>query len=339
MSNQQKSKNSHSATSSQELESGLMRFVLPDGTTTDPCGRDHAHANLSARQAKEMGFLTIDTCFRTGSISSKCADLSKFLVSKLQAKTDLLGSTLFKLTWKERDTPMQHSISALRASVLRTSGKGSGSMQEEALPTPQAIDGNGKARAPRLKPDVNRDPMKLGSYRVDLKDLPYLIFSKPPYRSWPTPLASDQRGSAGKGKTELPNIAKLTFWPTVTTIDNNQVRGEGSASKAAKRGTTLGGAARLTHLPTPRANEYKAPHIPPNRQGGMNLNQVFLLMDSGETQIGSTVGTKRSVQLNPGLSRWLMSLPPAWCENLPTLKQLEITQKSGKARSKVTGTR
>ena len=32
------------------------------------------------------------------------------------------------------------------------------------------------------------------------------------YSGWPTPLASDKRGSAGKGKKELPNIAKLAGW-------------------------------------------------------------------------------------------------------------------------------
>jgi hypothetical protein len=182
----------------------------------------------------------------------------------------LLGSTLFKLTWKQRDTPAQRLIYALRASVLRTSGKDSG-----------------------LSPC---DPKK----------------------SWPTPLASDSRGSAGRGKKELPNIAKLTYWATPTTIDNNQVRGQGAAANASQRGTTLGGAARLTHYPTPRANEYKANHQPPNRQGGNTLNQVCQLMDSGETQNGSPAKTENIGQLNPSLSRWLMGLPPEWDDCAPT---------------------
>lgn len=42
--------------------------------------------------------------------------------------------------------------------------------------------------------------------------------------SWPTPIFSDGRGSAGKGKRELPNIAKLTDWLTPTTSDMNGVR-------------------------------------------------------------------------------------------------------------------
>lgn len=57
------------------------------------------------------------------------------LVSKLQAKTALAGSTLYKLTWKERTTPQQLSIFALRASVLRISDSAS-----TGWPTPTTRD-------------------------------------------------------------------------------------------------------------------------------------------------------------------------------------------------------
>lgn len=275
-SNQQKSENSRSVTSSQELESGLMRFELPDGTMTNPCGQGHALASLSATQAQKEGFLMSGIYGHTGYTSSKSANLKQFLESKLPARTDYLGSTLFKLTWKHRATPMQRQIFALRASVRRTSAKDSG-----------------------LSPCEKK--------------------------SWPTPLASDARGSAGRGKKELPNIAKLTHWPTVTTIDNNQVRGMAAAANAPSRGTTLGGAARLTHYPTPRANEYKANHQPPNRQGGSTLNQVCQLMDSGQAQSGSPAETESIGQLNPALSRWLMGLPQEWDDCAPT--EMQSTRK------------
>lgn len=296
MSNLPKSKSSGNVTSLQESESGLMRFELPDGTMTDPYGRDHVPVNLSAWQAKEMDFLTSGTYGRTGFISSKCADLSKFLVSKLQVRTDLLGSTLFKLTWKKRDTPTQHWIYALRASVRRISVKDCGSTRKG---------------------------------------------------SWVTPNARDWKDTAGMnftrkdGKQRYDQVSRqvfLTHWPTVTTIDNNQVRGEGAAKTHKKRSTTLGGAARLTHLPTPRANEYKAAHVPPNRQGGKTLNQICLLMDSGAKSNGSTAKMTSSVQLNQALPRWLMSLPPEWCQNSPTLRQIETIQRLEKLLSKVTET-
>lgn len=43
-------------------------------------------------------------------------------------------------------------------------------VQMGLLPTPQAIDGSGKGRNPRLKTDCNRDPNQPGSWRGDLKD-------------------------------------------------------------------------------------------------------------------------------------------------------------------------
>ena len=53
------------------------------------------------------------------------SDLSQCLANKLRAKTALLGSTLFALTWKQRVTPSGRSIPALRASGRRTSGSDS----------------------------------------------------------------------------------------------------------------------------------------------------------------------------------------------------------------------
>ena len=84
-------------------------------------GQALAHANLSARQAKELGLLTSGTCGPRSTISSASAALTSSLASRLQAKTASLGSTLYRLTWKERTTPAGRSIPALRASVRRTS--------------------------------------------------------------------------------------------------------------------------------------------------------------------------------------------------------------------------
>src|SRR5690606_9010181 len=85
-----------------------------------------ARANLSARQAKEQDLLTSGIFGLPGSTSSSSAVLQSFLASRLQARTASLGSTLYNLTWKSRVTPAGRSIFALRASVRRTSGKGSG---------------------------------------------------------------------------------------------------------------------------------------------------------------------------------------------------------------------
>jgi len=131
--------NSPSAISSQELASGPTPFGGQDGQTTAPFGQDHVHANLSARQAKALGLLTSGTYGLHSITSSASASLTSSLVSRLQAKTASVGSTLYTLTWKQRVTPQGRSISALRASARRTSAKDSGGL-ESGWPTPQVHD-------------------------------------------------------------------------------------------------------------------------------------------------------------------------------------------------------
>lgn len=64
-----------------------------------------ARASLSARQAKAMGLLTSGTFGLTSSISSASSDLSMSLANRLQQVTQTHGSTLYRQTWKEWDTP------------------------------------------------------------------------------------------------------------------------------------------------------------------------------------------------------------------------------------------
>ena len=103
---------------------GLMRSGAQVGRTTAKSGLDRAPVNLSARQAKVAGLLTSGTYGLRSTISFASADLQSSLASRLQAKTALLGSTLYRLTWKERTTPSGLSIPALRASAHRTSDRG-----------------------------------------------------------------------------------------------------------------------------------------------------------------------------------------------------------------------
>ncbi len=112
---------SRSATSSPELASGLIPCASQDGLTINQSGLVPARASLSARQAKAMGLLTSGTFGHTSSTSSASADLSMFLANRLQAVTQTHGSTLYKLTWKEWDTPSGLCRLRQRASVHRTS--------------------------------------------------------------------------------------------------------------------------------------------------------------------------------------------------------------------------
>lgn len=126
-----------SVISSPELESGHMPCDKPDGLTTDQFGQAPALANLSARQAKAAGLMTSGTYGQRSTISSASADLASYLESRLRARTDLLGSTLYKLTWKARATPSGRLIPALRASVRRTSDS-----DYIGWPTPKVASGD-----------------------------------------------------------------------------------------------------------------------------------------------------------------------------------------------------
>lgn len=214
-------KDSPNVTFSQELADGHTPSDWLDGTTKDLFGQAPALASLSPRQAQEMGLLTSGTYGHTGSTSSKSASLQSSLVSKLQASLQDSGSTLYRMTWKPWIMPSGRSLFRLRASALRTSetertgwptpagrdckggykggrirnGKWSTdtldvTAQLAGWPTQQAIDAQGKARAPRLKKDSQRDPMAGGgSYRADMKDAPFLLNSSPPYSEMQEPTA------------------------------------------------------------------------------------------------------------------------------------------------------
>lgn len=205
--------------SSPVLVSGHSHSEMQVGQMIARFGQVAAHANLSARQAKEMGLMMSGTYGLTSNGSSSSASLQSSLENRLRAKTQNLGSTLYTLTWKPWVTPSGVSRSRLRASVRRiseteTTGwvtpsardwKDSAGMATTAInpdgssrnrvdqlprqavlcgwPTPQAFDAGAGVMAPRFKKDGNRDPMQDGSWRQDLKDAPYLIASAPPYES------------------------------------------------------------------------------------------------------------------------------------------------------------
>ena len=84
------------------------------------------------------------------------------------------------------------------------------------------------------------------------------------FGGWPTPNVPNGGQSIShaelkggtyyhKGKkvqVGLEAAAKMTGWPTPTGQDNNQVAGVGAAERHPKRGTTLGGAVRLSPAQT-----------------------------------------------------------------------------------------
>lgn len=136
-----KSKASRNAISSPASASGALHYDPRIGPIIAQYGLEAVLANLSARQAREVGLLTSGTYGPRSTILLESAHLQSSLANKLRAKTASLGSTLYRLTWKERVTPSGRWIPALRASVLRTSGNDSTS-ERKGWNTPRSTDGS-----------------------------------------------------------------------------------------------------------------------------------------------------------------------------------------------------
>lgn len=280
-------KNSHSVISSPESVSGLTPCVESDGPTTVPSGQVLAPANLSAAQAKAAGLLMSGTYGPRSSILSNSAVLQSSLVNRLRRRTDLLGSTLYRLTWKQRATPSGRLIYALRASAHPTSGKDSGG-SVNGWPTPTGNNGTGAGTSGRLGGEnlqtsvqltgwptpmaatpnslrgKGQDPMqrKAGGHQVGLQDAVTLTDwarETVTCSGWTTPAARDWKDSGkdivprsdnGRDRfDQLPRQAVLTGWPTPTTTNNG--KGETAETRLSKGfGLNPADAVQLAGWPT-----------------------------------------------------------------------------------------
>src|SRR5690242_18058504 len=112
---------SRNAISSPASESGATPYVAPDGPMTDLFGREVVLAPVSVRPDKAKALMTLVTSGLLGHDSSASASLQRSLENRLMTRLDSAGSTLFKLTWKGRRTPLgrrylEHAVSAPRKS-------------------------------------------------------------------------------------------------------------------------------------------------------------------------------------------------------------------------------
>lgn len=223
-----------------------MLCVAQDGRMTVPSGQVPVLASLSARQAKERGLLTSGTCGPRSSILSVSAGLSQSLASRLQAVTVLHGSTLYRLTWKERATPAGRWIPALRASVRRISDNGS-----TGWPTPTGNSYTGAGSGKR-EGGLNLQTA------VELS-------------GWPTPRARDFH-TEGKGKYS-PSLSRLAGtlagWPTPRSVESGH--STGNPARAFNRKSRLEDMVFLAGWVTPSARDWKdTPGMATERPDGRN---------------------------------------------------------------------
>ena len=335
-----------SDTSLPALECGATASGDQAGPTTARLRPRVARASRSLPQGNALEQTTLDTCGLLSGASSASSILSRSLASRLQAKTDLLGSTLFTLTWKVRATPSGRQIYALRASGLRTSGNDCTSWR-----TPRLNDYKGGVTGAQ---GSQRSPSDF--FLADQANLASWLTPKLPSRggqskrestggglrkledqalmtSWRSPSASDGEGGVmeiretADGRYKLRDEAQLASWGSPSACDD-RVTSPGVADHKSR----LKHQAPLASWPTP-SSEGSAGEISEdlervgskwhNRKTGRILQtnlatEAKMLLApqtaSGPTPSGSGVptGSGGRMVLNPSLSRWLMSLPPEW---------------------------
>lgn len=192
----------HNATFSQGSADGPTHLGLPIGQTADLFGLDLVPANPSPAQDGKKVVPTSGICGPNTSALSESARLQLSLANKLQQRLATVGSTLFLLTWKQKDTPARRPYCQLVASAHRTSGSDCGSWPTPDASAMNVTDTKWRDRRARCKEKHGNN-----GFGMTLGMASQLA-------SWATPQAADARGHTGpkSNNYELsPQVRGLTL--------------------------------------------------------------------------------------------------------------------------------
>lgn len=120
-----------------------MPLEKQGGLTSGRSGLVPALVNLSAKQAKALGLMTLDTYGPRGDISSRSQSLQSCLENRLRAR--LNGSFLCEVIWKPWVTPLQPCLFRPRAQVRSIFATDCG-----LWPTPAARDWRSESASPEF---------------------------------------------------------------------------------------------------------------------------------------------------------------------------------------------
>ena len=314
---------SRNAISSRGLESGATPCEAQDGLTSDLFGQEVVPVPRSASPAKrrsvraakaeclcraldELASSYAATAVTLGlpmpaTYGQRCGDLSAedaryaSLASRLQEKTEQLGSHLYVHRWKFLDTPF-----GLRARQLQASGRRTSGSDCTSWPTPCNTEPDGPPRPSREA--TNRKTEYLGR-TAKLAD-------------WTTPQAHDSspRGSGQKAKhgtkhgcADLNADARLASWATPKSRDV-----KGVDQKACKGVANNSLPNQVAAWVTPKAEDAESAGMRHSRGTADTLTAQASQTASGGTPNGSPAVTGSIGQLNPRHPAWLMGLPLIW---------------------------